>query len=93
MPVRIVEDIELVKKISESHLEEPVLLWLIDESDEEKTGKAFNIAGADTKEMVESILNILPNPQMLNKNDFEVSIMLQISSIFYCLIYRKFVRN
>lgn len=82
MPVRLVEDIDLSKKIYDSYLDDSVVLWLVDEEDLEKNGKAYNVMGSDSKEIMDKILNILPNPQMLNEEDFKVK--FQFSCIKSC---------
>lgn len=72
IPVRIVEDVILAEKISESYLTNPIALWLIDENGHEMKGKAHNIVGSDTKEIMDKVLGLLPNHQILNEEDFQV---------------------
>lgn len=84
MPVRMIDDIDLAKKIFDSYLEESVVLWLMDEKDPDKKGKAYNVMGSDTKEIMDNILNLLPNPQMVNEDDFKVK---------HCRLYLKLLTS
>lgn len=71
MPVRMVEDYGLVEKVYKSYKEGPIILWLVDETDVENAGIAHNVMGSDMKEIMDKILNILPNPPTLNEDDFQ----------------------
>lgn len=75
MSVGVVEDLELCDKISNTHKTNPVVLWQV-EKEKNKESQPFtslsDIAGSDSKEILENILSILPNPESLNEEQFKV---------------------
>ena len=69
MSVGLVTSPQLCNKIYESHKTNPVVLW---DKKSESEGKVHNIAGSDSKEILESVLNVLPNPPSLDEQQFQV---------------------
>ncbi|KAJ8942244.1 hypothetical protein NQ318_003091 [Aromia moschata] len=66
VPTGDVKDTDLCEQISVDYKEKPVVFWQV-----EKGGiDIHSIAGADTKEILESILNKLPNPEILDEEKF-----------------------
>ncbi|KAJ3650312.1 hypothetical protein Zmor_022007 [Zophobas morio] len=64
MSVGLVTSPQLCDQVSESHKINPVVLWQPDD-------KVHKIAGSDSKEILESVLNILPNPPSLDEQQFQ----------------------
>ncbi|KAJ8922000.1 hypothetical protein NQ315_008638 [Exocentrus adspersus] len=63
----IVTDDELCKKISPNYRKHPIVFWQIKEG---KRG-VHSIHGADTKEILENVLNKLPNPESVDADKFK----------------------
>lgn len=64
----IVKDGVLCEKISSDYKNRPIIFW------QSKKGKiaVHSIEGADTKEILENVINKLPNPEFLDAEDFKV---------------------
>lgn len=74
----------MCEKLSPNYKEQPIIFWQI------KKGKVavHNIEGADTKEILENILNKLPNPKSVDAEDFKVvTLHLLFSCTFISCIY------
>lgn len=77
MSVGIIRDPQLCDLIHKLHTSNPVVLWKVNETDSFKDETSLGaeihpIEGADTKEILENILNLLPNPKLLDEKDFQV---------------------
>lgn len=96
MSVGVISDPTLCENIHKSHLQNPVVFWKVDDTDslEEKpqsTSEVHVIQGADSKEILEAVLNLLPNPKLLNETDFQVKMFqFGLATNIYCNdIFRK----
>ncbi|KAL1491528.1 hypothetical protein ABEB36_012112 [Hypothenemus hampei] len=67
LPVGHVKDDKLCQEISDTYKNQPIIFWQIDSN---KIPKVHVIDGSDSKEIVDQILNILPNPPLLDENKF-----------------------
>lgn len=77
MPVGVVKDSELCEKISDSYRNNPIVFWQVDSNQEtvsESYATLHNIQGSDNKEILNEILNILPNPETIDEKRFAVSV-------------------
>lgn len=74
LPVGIVEDKDLCETFSEDYKLNPVILWQV----KGKSGKdipeftVHSIKGSDSKELLENVLSLLPNPEILDEKKFQV---------------------
>ncbi|KAH0813437.1 hypothetical protein GEV33_009353 [Tenebrio molitor] len=71
MSVGVVTDRELCEKISSSYKSDPVVLWRGDETKSEGFVTVHTIKGSDSKEILDNVLSILPNPESLNEQQFQ----------------------
>ncbi|XP_050310725.1 dnaJ homolog subfamily C member 10-like [Anthonomus grandis grandis] len=67
LQVGLITDPKLSEDISEDYRTQPLVFW---EVDSKKIPKVHIIDGSDFKEIVDKILNILPNPPLLDENKF-----------------------
>lgn len=74
MGVGLVVDANLCNEIYSNYKNNPVVLWKVDEGTSKK--EVHLIEGADTKEILNSVLNFLPNPVELDESDFRVRIII-----------------
>lgn len=77
MPVGVVNDASLCGLIQTDYKTNPVVFWKLDEQNldtysPDSIGEAHTIIGSDTKEIVEKVLALLPNPQLLDNDSFKV---------------------
>lgn len=69
MHTGLIEEKELCEKLTGSR-ENRIILW---QSEKGKPSITHVIEGSDTKKMLENILEILPNPDILDEQKFRVS--------------------
>lgn len=70
MSAGVVADKKMCKTLSEDYKNNPTLLW---QNKDDGPAITHVIQGSDTKEILENILEILPNPQILDDQQFRVS--------------------
>ncbi|XP_076250854.1 dnaJ homolog subfamily C member 10-like [Rhynchophorus ferrugineus] len=67
LPVGVITDIDFGKNILNTNETHPIVFWQLDDK---KIPKTHIIRGADRKEILDTILNILPHPPTLNEKQF-----------------------
>lgn len=77
MSVGVISDPSLCENIHKSYSQNPVVFWKVDDANsmEEQSlssSEVHIIEGSDAKEILEAVLNLLPNPKLLNESDFQV---------------------
>ena len=89
MSVAKVTDSDLCDEIFEKHHESHIVLWKLRESDVESTLPQMHvISGSDTKEIVDKILSLMPNPIQLDNDKFRVSIRNELLNHNYKRLFR-----
>jgi hypothetical protein len=87
MSVGVVTDRELCEKISSSYKSDPVVLWRGDETKSEGFVTVHTIKGSDSKEILDNVLSILPNPESLNEQQFQVNkVKIEEISFFHLVL-------
>lgn len=76
MPVGLITDKALCTKISTSHNSNPIILW--QGNTEEYLENLYFEQASDSKQILNSVLQILPNPDRLTDDQFRVSLIFQI---------------
>lgn len=71
MSTGIIKDEKLCDKIYESHKMNPVVFWQVKD---DGTSEVHSIEGSDSKEILDKILNILPNPETIDEERFKVTV-------------------
>lgn len=61
----------MCNKIYSNYKNNPVVLWKVDE-EAGAVSEVLAVQGADTKEILNSVLSFLPNPVELDESDFRV---------------------
>lgn len=82
-------DETLCVKISPNYKKHPIVFWQI------KDGKiaVHNVEGADTKEILEDVLNKFPNPESIDAEGFKVVLLcLLFFYVFTVIFFRKYVQ-
>lgn len=79
MSVGVISDSILCENIHKSYLQDPVVFWEVDDANNSKeespsTSEVHAIQGSDAKEILEAVLNLLPNPKLLSDAEFQVEI-------------------
>lgn len=69
LPVGTVTDSELAEQISIKYRKSPIIYWKAKKKEEESQFE--EIPGSDAKEIVENILNKLPNPETIDEQRFK----------------------
>lgn len=86
MGVGLITNAKLSKEISKSYKTSPIVLWKVDENAGNKkkplASEVYTIQGSDTKEILENVLNHLPNPKLLDEGDFGVRTSQSLSPPF-----------
>lgn len=80
MSVGLIENVDLQEKLSKENKDKSIIFWQIRE-DQGKAAAIHPIEGSDTKEILEKILSILPNPEILDEERFKVCIGCSKSSV------------
>lgn len=99
MSVGTVNDASLCGSIQSDYKINPVVFWQVDEQNFDKdapdsSAEVHTIIGSDTKEIVEKVLALLPNPQLLDNDSFRVSIVVLFNCLFYSIfnIFYNFLK-
>lgn len=92
MSVGVVTDSQLCDKIYKQHTEIPVVFWKVNDTVELNTddlvfAEVIPIEGSDAKEILDNVLNVLPNPKVLDENDFKVSML----SVMLCFLIERYM--
>lgn len=91
MGVGLITNAELCEIIHKHYRTSPVVIWKVDEESGRKevspVSEVHVIHGADTKEILNSVLSFLPNPKLLDEGDFRVGDL----ELFKCLLYDVFL--
>lgn len=69
MSTGLVTDEKLLQQLTTNHKDNSILLW---QNKDEGPVITHVIEGSDTKEILENILEILPNPNILDDQQFRV---------------------
>lgn len=81
--VGLITNVELCKEIYTKYKNNPIVLWKVDE-DAGAPSEVVVVEGADTKEILNSVLGFLPNPVELDEGDFRVrkNLRFLVGSLF-----------
>lgn len=73
MQTGLVTDVDLAEKMSSDYKGQPIIYWkgVKDDDANADSERIHKISGSDTKEIVENILSVLPNPEVLDEEAFK----------------------
>lgn len=74
MKVGLVTDPDLCNKIYATHKENPIVFWKVNDQKlgHKEATEVRSITGSDTKEIVDKLLDLLPDPKTLDEETFGV---------------------